>query len=137
MDFSSEPCSRPIKSLECELVSEITGSRVIGNVERRGQNQYEIGYRPTVKGKHQLHMKVEGQHIRGSPFSVAVKLPVEKLGNPILTIDRVEGPCGVAVNQRGEVVVTERNGHCVSVFSQCGKKLRSFGTQGSGHGQFK
>ena len=44
MYFSSEPCSRPIKSLECELVSEITGSRVIGNVERRKENQYEIGY---------------------------------------------------------------------------------------------
>ena len=137
MDFSSEPCSRPIKSLECDLVSEITGSRVIGNVERRKENQYEIGYRPTVKGKHQFHVKVEGQHIRGSPFSVAVKLPVEKLGNPILTIDRVKGPWGVAVNQRGEVVVTEWDGHCVSVFSQCGKKLRSFGTEGSGHGQFK
>ena len=137
MDSSSEPCSRPIKSLECELVSEITGSRVVGNVERRKENQYEIGYRPTVKGKHQFHMNVEGQHIRGSPFSVSVKLPVEKLGNPILTIDRVNGPWGVVVNQRGEVVVTECRGHCVSVFSQCGKKLRSFGTEGSGHGQFK
>ena len=60
-----------------------------------------------MKGQHQFHMKVEGQHIRGSPFSVAVKLPVEKLGHPILTIDRVKGPYGVAVNQRGEVVVTE------------------------------
>ena len=137
MNFSSEPCSRPIRSLECELVSEITGSRVIGNVERRKENQYEIEYRPTVKGKHQLHVKVESQHIRGSPFSVSVKLPVEKLGNPILTIDRAKRPCGVAVNQRGEVVVTELSGHCVSVFSQCRKKLRSFGTEGSGHGQFK
>ena len=137
IDFSSEPCSHPIKLLECELVSKITGSRVMGNVERRGQNQYEIGYRPTVKGKHQFHVKVEGQHIRGSPFSVAVKLPVEKLGNPILTIDKVKGPYGVAVNQMGEVVVTECNGHCISVFSQCGKKLRSFGKPGSGHGQFK
>ena len=136
MDFSSEPYSRPIKSLECELVSEITGSRVIGNVERRKDSQYKIGYWPTVKGKHQFHVKVEGQHIRGSPFSVAVKLPVEKLGNPILTIE-VKRPCGVVVNQRGEVVVTELSGHCVSVFSQCGKKLQSFGTEGSGHGQFK
>ena len=136
IDFSSEPCSHPIKSLECELVSEITGSRVIGNIERRVQNQYEIGYQPTVKGKHQFHVKVEGQHIRGSPFSVAVKLPVEKLDNSILTIDRVKRPWGVAVNQKGEVVVTERIGHCVSVFNQCGKKLRSFGTPGSGHGQF-
>ena len=139
LDSSSEPCSRPIKSLECELVSEITGSRVVGNIERRKQNQYEIGYRPTVKGKHQFHVKVEGQHIRGSPFSVAVKLPVEngKLGNPILTIDRVKVPCGVAVNQRGEVFVTEFSGHCVTVFSQSGNKLQSFGTEGSGHGQFK
>ena len=79
IDFSSEPCSHPIKSLECELVSEITGSRVIGNIERRGLNQYEIGYRPTLKGKHQFHVKVESQHIRGSPFLVAVKLPVENL----------------------------------------------------------
>ena len=137
VDFSSKPCSRHIKSLECELVSEITGSRVTGNIKRRGQNQYEIGYRPTVKGMHQFHVKIEGQHVRGSPFSVAVKIPVEKLGNPILTIDRMEGPCGVAVNQRGEVVVTEYKGHCVSVFGQCGKKLRSFGTQGSDNGQFK
>ena len=117
-------------------MSEITGSRVIGNVERKEQNQYEIGYWPITKGKHQFHVKVEGQHIRGSPFSIAVKLPMEKLGHPIITIDRVEEPYGVAVNQRG-LVVTECNGHCVSVFSQCGKKLQSFGTQGSGHGQFK
>ena len=137
INFSSEPCSRPIKSLECELVSEITGSRVIGNIERRGQNQYKIEYRPTMKGKHQFHVKVEGHHIRKSPFSVAVKLSVEKLGNPILTIDRVKGPLGVAVNQRGEVVVAECSGHCVSVFNQYGKELRSFGTHGSGYGQFK
>ena len=107
INFSSEPCSRPIKSLECELVSEITGSRVTGKVERRGQNQYEIGYWPTVKGQHQFHVKVEGQHIRGSPFSVVVKLPVEKLGHPILTIDGMKGPYGVVVNQRGEVVVMD------------------------------
>ena len=110
---------------------------MIGSIDRRGQNQYEIGYQPIVKGKHQFHIKVEGQHIRGSSFSVAVKLPVEKLGNPILTIDSVKGPYGVAVNQKDEVVVTEHNGHCVSVFSQHGKKLRSFGILGSGHGQFK
>ena len=134
-NFCSEPCSRPIKSLECELVSEIRGSRLVGSIEEREQNQYKIGYQPTMKGRHQLQIKVEGQHIRGSPFSVAVKLPVEKFGDPILTIDRVEGPWGVAVNQWGEVLVTERGRNSVSVFSQCGKKLRSFDTRGSGVGE--
>ena len=115
-----------IKSeLECELLSEITGTRTSCCIERRGQSQYEICYQPTIKGRHQLHIKVGGQYVRGSPSSVAVKSPVEKLGTPILTIDEVKGPRGVAVNQRGEVVVTEGNIHHVSVFSPNGKKLRS------------
>jgi hypothetical protein len=70
----------------------ITGTRARCSVERRGQSQYEIRYQPTIKGRHQLHIKAEGQHIRGSPFSVAVKSPVEKLGTPILTVGRVDAP---------------------------------------------
>ena len=124
-----------IKSLECELVSEITGTRTSCSVERR-VSQYEISYQPTIKGRHQFHVKVEGQHVRGSPFSLAVKSPVEKLGTPILTIGGLDKPRGVAINKMGEVVVTECGRHCVSVFSSLGVKLRSFGTRGSGHGQF-
>ena len=137
ISYEGEPCEEPIKSLECELVSEITGTRASCSVERRGQSQYMISYQPTIKGRHQLHIKVEGQHVRGSPSSVAVKSPVEKLGTPILTLDGVREPSGVAINQRGEVVVTERDGDCVAVFSSSGEKLRSFGKRGYGLGQFK
>ena len=136
INFEGEPCMVPIKVLECEFVSEITGTRASCNVERTGQSQYEIRYQPTIKGRHQLHIKVEGQHIRGSPFSVAVKMPVDKLGTPILTIDKLNYSWGVVVNQRGEVVVTEGDEHCVSVFNPNGEKVRSFGTSGSGRGQF-
>ena len=34
-------------------------------------------------------------------------------------------------------MVAECGGHCVSVFSPSGEKIRSFGTQGSGPGQFE
>ena len=136
VSYESKPCEKPIKLLECELVSEITGTRASCSVERRGQSQYEISYQPTIKGRHQLHIKVEGQHVRGSPSSVAVKSPVEKLGTPILTLGGVRKPTGVAINQSGEVVMTEWGVHCVSVFSPSGEKLRSFGKPGSGQGQF-
>ncbi len=63
--------------------------------------------------------------------------PVEKLGTPILTIGAVNLPDGVAVNQREEVVVTDHYRHCVTVFSPCGERLRSFGTYGWGQGQFQ
>ena len=125
--------------LECELVSELTGTRARGSVEKRGQCQYEVSYQPTIKGRHQLHIKVMGEHIRGSPHRVAVnKSPDEKLGTPIRTIDLLIKPCGIALNQSGEVVVTSyaSGGNCVSVFSPSGDKLRSFGTKGSGQGQF-
>ena len=122
---------------ECELVSELTGTRARGSVERRGQSQYEVSYQPTIKGRHQLHIKVMGEHIRGSPHCVAVKKsPDEKLGTPIRTIDLLNKPYGIALNQSGEVVVTSPHGNCISVFSPSGDKLRSFGTKGSGQGQF-
>ena len=96
-----------MESLECELVSELTGTRARGNVERRGQSQYEVSYQPTIKGRHQLHIKVMGEHIRGSPHRVAVnKSPDEKLGTPIRTINLFNNPWGIALNQSGEVVVT-------------------------------
>ena len=136
VNYGGKSYEKPIMSLECELESEITCTRASCSVERRGQSQYEISYQPTIKGRHQLHIKVEGQHVRGSPFSVAVTLPIEKLGTPILTIGDMEEPWGVAVNRRGEVVVSERKRHCVSIFSPSGVKLRSFGSHGLGHGQF-
>ena len=135
INYEGKPCVEPIKSLECELTSEMTGTRAICRVKKR-QSQYEISYQPTIKGRHQLHIKVYGHHIRGSPFSVAVTSPVEKLSTPIHIIDGVNGPSGVAINLKGELVVTEENAHCVSVFSPRGEKLRSFGTKGSGQGQF-
>ena len=137
INFKGQPCEEPIQSSECELVSELSGTRTRGSVERKGQSQYEINYQPTIKGRHQLHVKVEGQHIRGSPFTISAKSPVEKLGTPILTLRGVKEPWGVAINQRGEVIVTDYGGHCVSVFSPSGEKLRTFGTFGSGQGQFR
>ena len=118
-----------IASLHCELVSEITGTRANCSVKRKGQRQYEISYQPAIKGRHQLHIKVKGQHIRGSPSSVAVKSSAKKIvfGAPILTLGGAEGPRGVAINERGEVVVTEVGGPCVSVFGPSGEKIRSFG----------
>ncbi len=102
-----------IYSITCELVSNRTGTRARGSIERRGQSQYGISYKPTIKGRHQLHIKVEGQHIRGSPFPCTAMSPVEKINTAILTIGGMNLPEGIAANQNGEVVVTEWNGHCV------------------------
>lgn len=88
-------------------------------------------YRPTIKGSHahELHIKAKGQHIPGSPFSVAVTAPIEELRTEILTIGAggVSKPKDVAMKQSREVVEGRRR-PCVSVFRPGGTKLKSFGT---------
>ena len=123
-----------MKTLECELVSEITHARASCSIERRSQVQYEVSYQPTVKGKHQIHVTIGGQHIRGSPFSVSVKSTIEKLGFPILTLGGVLGPVGMAIG-RGNLVVTIVGRGCISVFSPSGENLQLFSRYGSGRGE--
>ena len=123
-----------VETPTCELVSNDSGNKVDCLVRKIKANKYEISYQATSRGKHQLHIKVEGEHIRGSPFPITV---IKKLGTPIKIISGVKEPFGVAVNQSGEIIVTEDSAQCVSIFSPTGEKLRSFGSQGSGYGQFK
>ena len=138
VDFDGQPCLESVtSSLECELISELSGARVKGDVERRGQSEYEISYRPTIKGRHQLYVRLDNQHIRGSPFSVSAVLPVERLGEPMLCVGKVQRPWSVAVDRSKDMmVVTEFSGHRVSVFKPDGKQQRSFGCAGLGLGQF-
>ena len=129
------PCLEPIESLECELESMLTGARVRGGVKERGRGQYEISYQPVTKGRNLLHIRVGGLNIQGSPFDVRVMSPVEGLGVPIQTFGGFGNPWGVAFNHTGEMVISA--GESVSVFTTNGANLRSFGTRGSGPGQFR
>ncbi len=76
---------------------------------------------------HQLTIKMEDERIRASP-PAAINSPAEKL---IETICGVGGPYEVALGKKGEVIVTEWDRDCISIFSSDGKKLLSFGTRGS------
>ena len=75
------------------------------------------------------HKKQESTPLKGSSSSI---VPLRKFD-----ISVASKPKGVAVNQRGEVIVTEFEGHCVSVFSPDGEKISTFGAHGSGFGLFQ
>ncbi len=139
LDYLGQQCEESIGSFQCVFVSEITGATVTASVEKIGRGLYMIEYYPTVKGRNQLHITFQDQHIRGSPFPVAVTMPVtmpvKKLGYPITAFNGVTDPWGVAVVQSGKIVVTESDKHSVSVFSPNGEKIGSLSTLGSGQDQ--
>ena len=132
MDADGKECEQPLVNTSCELVSDTGGPTVKAAIQKKEKNKYTISYQPTHRGRHQLHVKVEGVSIRGSPFAV---IAVKNLSTPIRTIGGLNGPWGVAVNQRGEIIVAEFVGHCITVFSPSGEKIRTFGSTGSAQGQ--
>ncbi len=136
LDLRDRECGKPIQNISCELVSCLDASIVKCSVKKGDRSKYEIRYNPTTKGQHQLHAKVDGKHVKGSPFTVVVKIPIDKLGTPIRTIGGLTVPWGVAVNERGEIIVAEFGGRCVSIFSPQGEKIRSFGSHGEAPGEF-
>ena len=137
VDDVGKACPTPAEALTSELITETHREKIDCIVKKTKANgQYEISYQATNRGRHQLHIKVEGEHIKGSPFPVTVKLPVEKLGSPIKIIGGLKKPYSVAINQKGNIIVSESGGHYVSIFSPAGKKIKSFGSRGSSLGQF-
>ncbi len=130
VNFNGQPCSLDPGRIDCSLVAEKAIS-----VETQSIGYYGISYQPTIEGRHQLHIRIDGCHIKGSPFQVAV-LSVATNRTPSLVLEGLNAPWGVARNSKGEFVVTEESAHCVSLFTPSGRKVKSFGGEGPGLGQF-
>ena len=133
VDQHGKETPEPVKALAAELVKSRDAKC---QVRRVGGSKYELQYQPATRGEHQLHIRINGKNIKGSPYTVAVIPSPDSLGKAVRSIGNLQGPWGIATNSRGHIVVAEHNGHCVSVFTPEGRKIRSFGSKGTSHGQF-
>ena len=101
---------------------------------------YNIRYFPSVQGTIKLLVKVNAEHIHGSPFAVIVKpfqvKPVLCIGKEGLGAGTFQYPKQVAVNDRDEIVVADNGNHRVQLFNSKGAFLRSFGREGKNPGEF-
>ena len=95
---------------------------------------YKIKYFAKETGTCSASVKVNGEHIRGSPFEVQVKprqfRPVLSFGEQI-----VKYPWGVAVNEQDEIAVSDTGNHKIHLFKSDGTHIRSFGGKGAQQGQ--
>ena len=102
---------------------------------------YQVRYCPRDPVKCQVTVKVNGQHVRGSPFAVQVTpfqfKPVLSFGKEGLSEGMLRLPWGVAVNAKDEIVVTDYCNQRVEIFNSEGNYLMSFGQRGIKEGEFK
>ena len=81
VDDKGEAYTTPVKTLTSDLVSQISGEKIDCCLKRIEPSQCTTSYQATSREKCQLHIKVEGKHIKGSPFPVSVMLPVQPVPN--------------------------------------------------------
>ena len=109
-------------------------------IHNNKDGSYRISYFAKESGTCQASVKVNGQHVRGSPFKTELKPRVFK---PVLSFGKrgsadgmFNGPWGIAVNDKDEIAVTDSNHHRIQTFKSDGTHLRSFGREGNQQGQF-
>ena len=102
---------------------------------------YQVRYCPRDPGKCQVTVKVNGEHVRDSPFAVQVTpfqfKPVLSFGKEGSSEGMFGLPCGVAVNAKDEVAVTDSYNQRVRIFNSKGNYLRSFDWSVTKGGEFK
>ena len=101
---------------------------------------YRISYFAKETGTCQASVKVNGQHVRGSPFKTEFKprlfKPVFSFGKGGSAPGMFELPWGIAVNGKDKIAVADTGNHRIQIFLADGTHLRSFGSRGSQQGQF-
>ena len=105
-------------------------------VEDMKDGTYNVSFYPRVQGILKLYVKVNEEHIRGSPFTISVKpfhvKPVLCFGEKGQDEGMFTYPRGVAVADKDEIVVADHDqwNHRVQVFDSNGTFLRCFGQKG-------
>ena len=118
-------------------VSNRQGDNCLAEVQVKDfkDGSYKIKYFAKETGTCNASLKVNGEHIRGSPFEVQVKprqfRPVLSFGQQIL-----QNPFGVAVNQQDQIAVSDVGNHEIHLFKSDGTHIKSFGGKGAQHGEF-
>ena len=93
-------------------------------------SRYKVSYTVVRRGQHKLHVQINGSEINGSPFTMTVYPDPTQLGSPASVVTDLNRPYGIAVNSRGEMVVTECGGNQVSAFDVRGQIVQTFGSHG-------
>ena len=109
-------------------------------VEDMRDGTYNVSFYPRVQGTFKLYVKVNDEHIRGSPFTTRVKpfhvKPVLSFGKRGSGDGMFQYPLGVAVSDKDEILIADCVNHRVQVFDSNGTFLRSFGHKGKNAGEF-
>ena len=141
-DVDSKPYTHGGEIVETKLSS--LGSNdltVIATVGDNNSRKYVASFTPQEMGEHLLSVTIDSLPIKGSPFPMYVRKDrdYKTFSSCKLSLSVPSSAYDVAVDYDSSIYVAAYGYHCITVFSQTGKQMRTIGKAGSagkGNGQF-
>ena len=130
-------CSIGGSQVSVQLESN-TGEVTSAQVRDNNDGSYMASLVVQQGGEVKLSAFVNGQQIKGSPYSVVVQCDYTRVGKPskIVNNDGNMGcPWGIAFGKNGMWAVADDTKHCVYIFDGQDQLIRKVGSYGSGNGQ--
>ena len=135
-DDNGDRCSRGGSQVSVQLggVNDTT------QVRDNNDGSYMASFVPQQVGEVKLSVFVNGQQIKGSPYSVMVRdyTSVNKRSKIVNGDGNMGRPWGIAFGKNGMWAVANRSNtySCVYIFDGEDQLVRKIGSRGSGNGQF-
>ena len=116
-----------------EVASLVTREKEDGN--------FQVNFTSKIPGSYTINAKLNAVALAGSPFTVQVqerRFSVDLVSELHMAREgRVKKPRGIAANRKGEIAVTDYEGHCVVLLDSTGRFIRKLGSEGESDGQFR
>ena len=130
-------CSIGGSQVSVQLESN-TGEATSAQVRDNNHGSYMASVVVQQGGEVKLSAFVNGQQIKGSPYSVVIQCDYTRVGKPskIVNNDGNMGqPWGITFGKNGMWAVADNTAHCVYIFDGQDQLIRKVGSHGKGNGQ--
>ena len=99
---------------------------------------YVASFTPQQTGKLKVSVLVNGEHVKGSPYSISVRR-YTSLSKPSKVINEngnIGEPWGIGFSRSGNWAVADSFNHCVYLYDSEDQLVKKIGSEGSNDGQF-
>ena len=138
--LTGQPCTQS-QTVSAELHSELAKEDKHRTLfKRRHQNHvsvdqkttatYRVSFTAANRGKHQLHIKIGGREIEGSPCNITLFPDPNQLHKPVGEIPNRSGAWDVTVNSRGEIIASDFPRNEVITLNKEGEVISSIDCRG-------
>ncbi|XP_065911104.1 tripartite motif-containing protein 2-like [Dysidea avara] len=136
----NECCSKGGSNIIVQAQSSRGGDVVPVEGKDNNDGSYSASFVTKQVGEVKLSITIEGNHIKGSPYTFLVYHNYKTVNKPSKIVNdggKMGSPWGIACGKDGVWAVTDYAYHCVYIFDSQDKLIRKLGECGTGGGQFR